>query len=144
MTFPHRALAVALAVVSLAACASGGRVGETRYHDADYDVVWQAALAAVADIGARVKVENRSMGAISATMTVDAIGSAVDLEISVDKEVAGRGAEVQVRAVDRHAVDPDADRIEDLELLESQYLDLVEANVASFGGRGRGGRMRPY
>ncbi len=144
MNFPHRALAVAFAVVTLAACASGGRVGETRYHDADFDVVWQAALAAVGDIGARVKMENRGMGAISATMTVDAIGSAVDLEISVDKQVAGPGAEVQVRALDRFAPDPDADRLEDLKLLESQYLDLVEANVASFGGRSRGGRMRPY
>lgn len=128
-------------LVLLAACATTGRVGETRYHEADYDIVWAAAIDAVYDIGARIKIESRASGIISATMAVDAIGSAVDLEISVSRSLSG--ADVQALAVDRHTSEPDEARVEDLRLLERQYLDLVDQAVRHYRQRSRG-RPRPF
>ena len=138
-----RRLAVfCLAMVILSACASGGRVGPSRYYPQDKETIWFAALDAVDAIGARIRIENRTSGIIAATLSVDSMGGSIELNISVSSELSG--GNVQVKAVDRHASELDEARLEDLKFIEEQYLDFIDINVGRYGRRGAGITHRPY
>lgn len=134
---------VALLAVTLVAvgCATTGSTGAMRMYMQSFDEVWNAAQAAVSDLGARTVFANRAAGAIQARMPLPEAGGTVDLDIDVRRSSvnisASAGTDVNVIARLEGEIPEDPELAAELRRLEEIYLDLVDQQLA----RGRG--MRP-
>lgn len=143
----RRPLAALLAVVLFAAgCATTGSTGGSRMYMQPYDAVWNAAQAAVSDLGARITFANRSAGAIRARMPLPEAGGTVDLDIDVRKSSTDpsidAGADVSVMARLDGAIPEDPELAAELRRLEQLYLDLVDQQLLR--GRPMRGPAQPF
>jgi len=139
---------VALLAVTLVAfgCATTGSTGAMRMHMQSFDEVWNAAQAAVSDLGARIVVANRAGGSIQARMPLPEAGGTVDLDIDVRNSSvdvrSNSGADVYVIARLDGQIPEDPELAAELRRLEELYLDLVDQRLAT-GGVMRG-PARPF
>ena len=139
---------VALLAVTLVAagCATTGSTGAMRMYVQSFDEVWNAAQAAVSDLGARVVFANRAGGAIQARMPLPEAGGTVDLDIDVRRSSvnmsSNSGADVNVIARLDGEIPEDPELAAELRRLEELYLDLVDQRLAT-GGVMRG-PTRPF
>jgi len=95
-----------------------------------YSTVWSSAQRAVVILGGKIIYASESSGTIHGRIEVDILGSMVELNITVSRlpdqrPDAPQMITVTIKAVEPKVSDPDPNRIEELRLLEEQYLALV-------------------
>lgn len=95
-----------------------------------FSTVWASAQTAVVTLGGKIIYASESSGTIHGRIEVDVLGSMVELNITVSRLPDQRPGSAQmltvtIKAVEPKVSDPDPNRIEELRLLEEQYLALV-------------------
>lgn len=95
-----------------------------------FSTVWTSAQTAVVTLGGKIIYASESSGTIHGRIEVDVLGSMVELNITVSRLPDQRPGSAQmltvtIKAVEPKVSDPDPNRIEELRLLEEQYLALV-------------------
>lgn len=139
-------IALAALVLLAAGCATTGSTGAMRWYGQSYDEIWNAAQAAVGELGARITFANRSTGSIGARMPLPEVGGTVELDIDVRRSTTDpnldAGADVSVIARLNGGIPEDPELAAELRRLEEMYLDLVD----QLAGRGRTmrGPSRPF
>jgi hypothetical protein len=138
-------MAVLLSVtLVVTGCASTGSTGTMRMYVDTFDVVWNAALAAVGSLGARRDFDSRSTGVILASIGLPEAGGRVQLEIEVRATsrdpVMSSGTDVTVAATIADGREPDPDLTAALRQIEARYLDLLDAHLNEM----RTGGRRPF
>ncbi len=122
----------------LFSCASGaGSVNELRWYDQPRSDVWQAAVRAMDDIGAKIVVQSQSSGILTGALDQVELGGQVRIDVSV-RDSAGGGSAQAVTSDLRVAVllegepneDPELRR--DLGVIRDTYLEAVEHHLRLF------------
>ena len=95
-----------------------------------FSTVWTSAQTAVVILGGKIIYAAESSGTIHGRIEVDVLGAKVELNITVSRLPDQRPGAVQmitvtIKAVEPKVSNPDPNRIEELRLLEEQYLALV-------------------
>ena len=95
-----------------------------------FSTVWTSAQTAVVTLGGKIIYASESSGTIHGRIEVDVLGSMVELNITVSRLPDQRPGSAQmltvtIKAIEPKVSDPDPNRIEELRLLEEQYLALV-------------------
>ena len=118
-------------IVATIGCASSTSAPTLRLNCEDrFTTVWTSAQTAVVTLGGKILYVSESSGTIHGRIEVDVLGSKVELNIMVSRLPDQRPGAVQmitvtIKAVEPKVSDPDPNRIEELRLLEEQYLALV-------------------
>jgi hypothetical protein len=122
-------LAISLTVCTMACASSTGRSGQWETFGADFDLVWEAAVMAVQDIGARLISTNRQSGVILGRMSLDTTGSLVNIDITVSHYVDSGEVRVKVLYPDREGDQTSGMLAEDATALEELYLEAVRGAI---------------
>jgi len=134
-----RHFALVALMCAAAGCATSDGVPTLRADcDDRYDAVWVAAQTAVGRLGGSVLSANRASGAILGRLDSDVLGAEIDLHINLSRlpdhnPGTQQPVTVTIKATDTRVTEPDAHRIEELRLLEDQYLRLVGERAACSG-----------
>jgi hypothetical protein len=117
---------------ALVGCASTGTGTPSMRQQCEerYDRVWIAAQSALSALGAVTVNANRSWGTIQGRIDAEVYGAEIELGITVRRTPDTRVDSVEplwveVRTWDPSTTDPDAYRMEKLEMVARQYLELV-------------------
>jgi hypothetical protein len=130
-----RRLILLLVVTLSMACASSGGLASSDTFMQRYDDVWFAAIGAVDLMDGRIHSSNRGSGLILARLEMDALGSVLELDISVRRWMDG--AEVRVSAREPGGAPADPQREQDLRQIEQDYLQFVKELAAQRSARRR-------
>ena len=125
-----------LLVVAAVACASGtGSVNDLRWYDQPKGDLWQAAIRAMTDIGARIVIQSQTSGTLSGTLDQVELGGQVRIDVSV-RDSAGDPGSRSVSSDLRISVrlegvpNDDPELRTDLTRIRDTYLDAVDHHVA--------------
>lgn len=134
---------VAVAVLALAACATTDSVSGFRMYIQPRALTWEAAVAAMHDIGAHIVVSNRSSGLLAGEVRRAELGGRVRLDVTVRASAANQdgssdGSDINVGVIYQGGIPDDPHIREDLVDLKDQYMEAVDRNLAM--GRRRGMR----
>jgi len=130
-------IVISLVVCTVACASTTGRSGQWETFGDDYDIVWEAAVAAVQDIGARLISTNRQSGAILGRMTLDTTGSRVNIDVTVSRYIDSGEVRVKVLYPDRADEQTSGMLADDATALEEMYIDAVREAIRDLR------RMRP-
>ncbi len=119
-------------------CASGaGSVNELRWYDQPRTDVWQAAVRAMDDIGAKIIVQSQSSGILTGALNQVELGGQVRIDVSVRDSAEAGGAQslssdlkVAVRLEGEPNEDPELRQ--DLARIRDTYLEAVEHHLQLF------------
>ena len=135
-----RRLLIATAFLASMSCASSGSISEMRMFIQPRSEVWEAAVVAMHDIGAKIIVSNRASGMLVGDVTRGELGGRVRLDVTVrsssqTQDGSRNGSDLSVGVTYEGGV-PDDPYLK--AELKEQYLDAVERNVVVIRGYGRG------
>ncbi len=138
-----RRLLIAAAVLASISCASSGSISEMRMFMQSRSEVWEAAVVAMHDVGARIIVSNRSSGMLAGDVTRGELGGRVRLDVTVrasaqTQDGTRSGSDLSVAVTYEGGMPDDPYLQADLRELKDQYLDAVERNLTFVRGYGRG------
>ncbi|MCK5378034.1 MAG: hypothetical protein KAJ78_01470 [Acidobacteria bacterium] len=138
-----RRLLIATALLASMSCASSGSISEMRMFMQPRSEVWEAAVVAMHDIGAKILVSNRSSGMLAGDVTRGELGGRVRLDVTVrsssqTQDGSRSGSDLSVAVTYEGGIPDDPYLKADLKELKDQYLDAVERNLVFVRGYGRG------
>ncbi|RLE31837.1 MAG: hypothetical protein DRJ61_10765 [Acidobacteria bacterium] len=138
-----RRLLIMTALLASMSCASSGSIGEMRMFMQPRSEVWQAAVVAMHDVGARILVSNRSSGMLAGDVTRGELGGRVRLDVTVrsssqTQDGIRSGSDLSVGVTYEGGMPDDPFLQVELKDLKDQYLDAVEHNLMMVRGYGRG------
>ncbi len=138
-----RRLLIATALLASMSCASSGSISEMRMFVQPRSEVWEAAVVAMHDIGAKILVSNRSSGMLAGDVTRGELGGRVRLDVTVrsssqTQDGSRSGSDLSVAVTYEGGIPDDPYLKADLKELKDQYLDAVERNLVFVRGYGRG------
>ncbi len=138
-----RRLLVMTALLASLSCASSGSIGEMRMFMQSRSEVWQAAVVAMHDMGAKILVSNQSSGMLAGDITRGELGGRVRLDVTVrasaqNQDGARGGSDLSVAVTFEGGTPDDPYLKAELRDLKDQYLDSVERNLMMVRGSGRG------
>ena len=136
-------LLIAAALFALMSCASSGSISEMRMFMQPRSDVWQAAVVAMHDVGAKILVSNQSSGMLAGDVTRGELGGRVRLDVTVrasaqNQDGARGGSDLSVEVTFEGGTPDDPYLKAALKELKDQYLDAVEGNLMMVRGYGRG------
>lgn len=138
-----RRLLIATALFASMSCASSGSISEMRMFIQPRSEVWEAAVVAMHDIGAKIVVSNRSSGMLTGDVTRGELGGRVRLDVTVrsssqTQDGSRSGSDLSVGVTYEGGIPDDPYLRAELKELKDQYLDAVERNLVAVRGYGRG------
>ncbi len=140
-----RRLMIVTAMLASMSCASSGSISEMRMFIQPRSEVWQAAVVAMHDIGAKIVVSNQSSGMLAGDIARGELGGRVRLDVTVRSSAQNQdgsrdGSDLSVAVTYEGCMPDDPYLKADLKELKDQYLDAVEPNLMMVRGYGRGMR----
>ncbi len=138
-----RRLLIATALLASMSCASSGSISEMRMFMQTRSEVWQAAVVAMHDVGAKILVSNQSSGMLAGDITRGELGGRVRLDVTVrsssqTQDGSRSGSDLSVGVTYEGGIPDDPFLQTELKDLKDQYLDAVERNLVVVRGYGRG------
>jgi len=137
-----RRLLMMTALLASMSCASSGSISEMRMFMQSRSEVWQAAVVAMHDVGAKILVSNRSSGMLAGDVTRGELGGRVRLDVTVRSSAQNQdgtrsGSDLSVGVTFEGGMPDDPFLQAELKDLKDQYLDAVERNLTMVRGYGR-------
>ena len=137
-----RRLLIVTALLASMSCASSGSISEMRMFIQPRSEVWQAAVVAMHDVGAKILVSNQSAGMLAGDVTRGELGGRVRLDVTVrssaqNQDGRGSGSDLSVGVTYEGGMPDDPFLQAELKDLKDQYLDAVESNLMMVRGYGR-------
>ncbi len=137
-----RRLLMMTALLASMSCASSGSISEMRMFMQSRSEVWQAAVVAMHDVGAKILVSNRSSGMLAGDVTRGELGGRVRLDVTVRSSAQNQdgtrsGSDLSVGVTYEGGMPDDPFLQAELKDLKDQYLDAVERNLTMVRGYGR-------
>jgi len=137
-----RRLLIMTALLASMSCASSGSISEMRMFMQTRSEVWQAAVVAMHDVGAKILVSNQSSGMLAGDVTRGELGGRVRLDVTVRSSAQTQdgtrsGSDLSVGVTYEGGMPDDPYLQAELKELKDQYLDAVERNLAFVRGFGR-------
>ncbi len=137
-----RRLLMMTALLTSMSCASSGSISEMRMFMQSRSEVWQAAVVAMHDVGAKILVSNRSSGMLAGDVTRGELGGRVRLDVTVRSSAQNQdgtrsGSDLSVGVTFEGGMPDDPFLQAELKDLKDQYLDAVERNLTMVRGYGR-------
>lgn len=119
---------VLIGLVVAAACSSStGRSDEWRTYMHDYDLIYNAALAAMYEMNLKIISESYESGVILGETFSDASGAVINMDVTVSRYLDSAQLRVKAIPTGGHANNPVA--IEDADELELRYLGQVDNEI---------------
>ncbi len=137
-----RRLLIMTALLASMSCASSGSISEMRMFIQPRSEVWQAAVVAMHDVGAKILVSNQSSGMLAGDITRGELGGRVRLDVTVrssaqTQDGSRSGSDLSVGVTYEGGMPDDPFLKAELKDLKDQYLDAVERNLMMVRGYGR-------
>ena len=128
-----RNLTLIVMCLALLGCASSDNATlPTRvYCEDSFPRLWRAAQMSVNELGFTVIMANDIGGTILGRLEADIYGSEMEINVSITENKGGQLANtsepqwVQVKVSDASNANPDEHRIEQMNLMEKQFMDLM-------------------
>jgi len=129
-------LLIATAILASMHCASSGSISEMRMFIQPRSEVWEAAVVAMHDIGAKILVSNRSSGMLVGDVTRGEFGGGVRLDVTVRSSAQTQdgtrsGSDLSVGVTYQGGLPDDPYLKAELKELKDQFLDLPSPRGAS-------------
>jgi len=130
------------ALLASMSCASSGSISEMRMFIQPRSEVWQAAVVAMDDVGARIVVSNQSSGMLVGDIERGELGGRVRFDVTVRSSAQSQdgsrdGSDLSVGVTFEGGIPDDPYMKVELKELKDQYLDAVERNLMMVRGYGR-------
>lgn len=143
-----RRLMIVTAMLASMSCASSGSISEMRMFIQPRSVVWQAAVVAMHDIGAKIVVSNQSSGMLAGDIARGELGGRLRIDVTVRSSAQNQdgsrdGSDLSVGVTYEGGMPDDPYLKAELKELKDQYLDAVERNLMMVRGYGRGSLPTP-
>ena len=137
-----RRLLIMTALLASMSCASSGSISEMRMFIQPRSEVWQAAVVAMDDVGARIVVSNQSSGMLVGDIERGELGGRVRFDVTVRSSAQSQdgsrdGSDLSVGVTFEGGIPDDPYMKVELKELKDQYLDAVERNLMMVRGYGR-------
>lgn len=134
----RRLLIVTAMLVSMS-CASSGSIGEMRMVMQPKSDVWHAAVAAMHDIGATIRVSNEASGSLAGDVGNGELGGLVRIDVTVrpsaqNQDGSRSGSDISVSVSLDGGVPDDPSLKNELRSVKDEYLDAVESNLVYVRG----------
>lgn len=123
--------ALALAVVVTLSCTTTGTVSEQSFLYEPKPVVWQAAVRAMQDIGAKILASSENAGMLSGALNMVELGGRVRIDVSVRPSGGGsqamnEGSDLSVSVVLEGVENDDPQLREDLARIRDEYIEAAK------------------
>ena len=133
---------VVLVLLTVLSCASTGTVSDRAFFYEGRSVVWQAALRAMRDVGARIVSSSEPAGILTGALDLVELGGRVRLDVRVSSSPGGTeaestGTDLDVSVTLEGRPNDDLELREDLAEVRDAYIDAARRHAASMGGRYR-------
>jgi len=137
-----RRLLIMTALLASMSCASSGSISEMRMFIQPRSEVWQAAVVAMDDVGAKIVVSNQSSGMLVGDIERGELGGRVRFDVTVRSSAQSQdgsrdGSDLSVGVTFEGGIPDDPYMKVELKELKDQYLDAVERNLMMVRGYGR-------
>lgn len=132
--------ALVLAVVFTLSCTTTGTVSDQSFFYEPKTVVWQAAVRAMQDIGAKILASSENAGMLSGALNIVELGGRVRIDVSVRPSGGGsqamnEGTDLSVSVVLEGVENDDPQLREDLAKIRDEYLEATEYHARALQSR---------
>ncbi len=133
-----RKLVLIVICAALIGCASSNNatLPQRIYCEDTFSKIWRGSQMAVNELGFSVINANDIGGSILGRMEADIYGSEMEINVSVTENKGGRTGPanepiwVQVKVVDASNANPDEHRLQQMKMMEDQFMDLLRQMAA--------------